>query len=300
MAARFEDKVVAITGSGSGMGRETARMVAAEGGRVVVSDVNEVRVKEAVQLIQSEGGQVVGVTADVTSQEDMELLVRTAVQTYGRLDAMHANAGIAEPTLGTGRQVHQAGAEDWDRIFAVNARGVFLAFRAAVAQMLEQGEGGVLLATTSAAGTYIYPNFPLYAASKHAANGIAKAFAVEYGPYGIRANAMAPFHGMSPNMLMPLDAPVVGRSYEEMAPWDPKGNPGAMPLALPTPPSLRDNANLALFLLSDDSRYLSGEVIHSTTGATGARVAISFTAAATGDVVPEDVRSRMDSAEKAG
>jgi NAD(P)-dependent dehydrogenase (short-subunit alcohol dehydrogenase family) len=300
MAARFEDKVVAITGSGSGMGRETARLIAAEGGRVVVSDVNEVRVKEAVQLIEGQGGQVVGVTADVTSQDDMELLVRTAVQTYGRLDALHANAGIAEPTLGTGKQVHEVGVEEWDRIFSVNARGVFLAFRAAVAQMLEQGGGGVLLATTSAAGTYIYPHFPLYAASKHAANGIAKAFAVEYGPYGIRANAMAPFHGMSPNMLMPPDAPVVGRSYEEMAPWDPKGNPGAMPLALPTPPTLRDNANLALFLLSEESRYISGEVIHSGTGGTGARVAISFTAAASGDVVPEDVRSRMDSAEKAG
>lgn len=294
MAGRFENKVVSITGSGSGMGRETARLLAAEGARVVVSDVNESRMKEAVALVESEGGAVVGIKADVTIQEDMERLVATAVDHFGRLDAMHANAGIAEPTFGTSTQLHEATAADWDRIVNVNARGVFLAFRAAVAQMLRQGDGGVLLATTSAAGTFIYPGFPLYAASKHAANGIAKAFAVTYGPYGIRANAMAPFHGMSPNMLMPPHAPVVGRSYEEVGDWNPKGNPGAMPLALASPPTLTDNARLALFLLSDDSRYISGEVIHSSSGATSARVAINFGAAAAGDVVPEDMRMRMD------
>jgi hypothetical protein len=163
--------------------------------------------------------------------------------------------------------------------------------------MLRQGGGGVLLATTSAAGSFIYPGFPLYAASKFAANGIAKAFAVQYGPNGIRANAMAPFHGMSPNLLMPADAPVVGRSYEEMGPWNPDGNLGAMPLALPTPPTLTDNANLALFLLSDDSRYISGEVIHSVSGGTSARVAIDFSSAGTGDVVPEEVREQMEAAE---
>jgi hypothetical protein len=299
MPGRFENKVIVISGSGSGMGRETARLLAAEGGKVVVSDVNESRVKEAVALIESEGGTVIGVKADVTSQADMEDLVRTAVDRFGRLDAMHANAGIAEPTFGTTTHLHEATAADWDRIVNVNARGVFLAFRAAVAQMLRQGGGGVLLATTSAAGTFIYPGFPLYAASKHAANGVAKAFAVTYGPHGIRANAMAPFHGMSPNMLLPPDAPVVGRSYEEVGDWNPDGNPGAMPLALATPPTLTDNAKLALFLLSDDSRYISGEVIHSVSGGTSARVAINFGAAAVGDVVPEDMRARMDKGGRA-
>jgi len=293
MPGRFENKVIAITGSGSGLGRETARLLAAEGCKVVVSDILESRVKESVALIEGEGGNVFGIKADVTSQEDMELLVQTAVDNFGRLDAMHANAGIAEPTLGTTTQLHEATAADWDKIVNVNARGIFLAFRAAVAQMLRQGDGGVLLATTSAAGSFIYPGFPLYAASKHAANGMTKAFAVTYGPAGIRANAMAPFHGMSPNMLMPPDAPVVGHSYEEVGVWDPAGNPGAMPLALPTPPTLTDNAKLALFLLSDDSRYISGEVIHSVSGGTSARVAINFAAAAEGDVVPEELRAQL-------
>src|SRR5690606_27542363 len=147
---RFEGKVVAITGSGSGMGRETARIVASEGGKVVISDVNEARVKEAVALVEGEGGTCVGIQADVTSTEDMERLVATAVGTYGRLDAMHANAGVQEPNREN--PLHLKSADDWDAIVNVNARGIFLAFRAAVAQFLEQGPGGVLLATTSAAG----------------------------------------------------------------------------------------------------------------------------------------------------
>jgi NAD(P)-dependent dehydrogenase (short-subunit alcohol dehydrogenase family) len=296
MVNRFDGKVVAITGSGSGMGRETARVVASEGGSVVISDSVEARVKEAVSLIESEGGNVAGIHADVVSQQDMEALVAFAVERFGRLDAMHANAGIAEPSRGV--PLHEKSAADWDTIINVNARGVFLAFRAAVAQFLKQGPGGVLLATTSAAGSFIYRNFSLYAASKFGANGIVKAFAVEYGPQGIRSNAMAPFHGMSPNLQMPPDAPVVGKSYEEMRPWDPKGNPGAMPLALPNPPTLRDNANLAAFLLSDESRYISGEVIHSVSGATSARVAINFSAAAAGDVLPEGVRTAVDEAAR--
>jgi NAD(P)-dependent dehydrogenase (short-subunit alcohol dehydrogenase family) len=299
MLGRFDDKVIAITGSGSGLGRETARLLCGEGAKVVVSDVVESRVKEAVALIEGEGGTVVGVKADVRVESEMEQLVQTAVDSFGRLDAMHANAGVPEPTFGTTTSLHEATADQWDQIVNVNARGVFLAFRSAVSQMLKQGGGGVLLATTSAAGSFIYPGFPLYAASKFAANGITKAFAVTYGAFGIRANAMAPFHGMSPNLLMPPDAPVIGRSYEEVGGWDPAGNPGAMPLALPTPPTLTDNANLALFLLSDDSRYISGEVIHSVSGATSARVAINFGAAAAGDVVPEDVREQLDQAAQA-
>jgi hypothetical protein len=294
MTNRFDGKVIVITGSGSGMGRETAMLLASQGAKVVLSDVNELRVKEATDLVQSQGGTCVGIRADVTSQTDMERLVQTAVDSYGRLDAMHANAGIAEPNIGT--PLYQKTADDWDTIVNVNARGIFLAFRAAVAQFVKQGTGGVLLATTSAAGSFVYQNFGLYVASKCAANGIVKAFAVECGSLGIRANALAPFHGMSPNMLMPPDAPVVGKSYEEMQDWDPKGNPGAMPLALPTPPTLRDNANLAAFLLSEDSRYISGEVFHSVSGATSARVAINFGAAESGDVLPAELRENLDEA----
>lgn len=294
MSGRFHGKVIAITGSGSGMGRETARIVAAEGARVIVSDVNPDRVAEATALILSEGGDCAGTRADTTVAADMERLVAFAVHRYGRLDAMHANAGTVESP---GVPVYQQSDQEWDRVFAVNARGVFFAFRAALAQFVSQGPGGVLLATTSAAGTAVYPA-GVYAASKFAANGIVKAFAVECGPLGVRANALAPFHGMSANFMMPADAPVLGKSYEELQPWNPRGNPGAMPLALPTPPTLRDNANLAAFLLSDDARYISGEVFHSVSGATSARVAINFDAAGQGQMLPADLRSQLAEASE--
>lgn len=215
----------------------------------------------------------------------MDRLVEVAVSNYGRLDAMHANAGVVEET-GTGTPLYERTAEEWDRVFAVNARGVFFAFRAALSQFVKQGPGGVLLATTSGAGTFFY-GAGIYAASKSAANGIVKAFAVECGPLGIRANAIAPFHGMSPNFLLPPDAPVVDQSYEELTPWSPSGNPAAMPLALPTPPSLRDNAHLAAFLLSDEARYISGEIFHSASGGTSARVAINFEASSPGMIPSE-------------
>ncbi len=292
MKARFEGKVVAITGSGSGLGRETARIVASEGGQVVVSGRNERRIEETMDLIRADGGVCIGMKADVTSAGDMDRLVELAVSSFGRLDAMHANAGTVEE-IGSGTPVYERTAEEWDRVFSVNVRGVFLAFRAAVAQFVKQGPGGVLLVTTSGAGTFHY-GAGIYAASKAAANGIVRTFAVECGPLGIRANAVAPFHGMSANFVLPPDAPVLGKSYEELWPWSPKGNPAAMPLALPAPPTLRDNANVAAFLLSDEARYISGEVFQSASGGTSARVAISFDAAYPDGIIPPELQGVDD------
>jgi hypothetical protein len=114
----------------------------------------------------------------------------------------------------------------------------------------------------------------MYVASKHGANGVVKAVSLELGRYGIRANALCPYHGMSINFALPAEAEVLGKSYEEMQPWDPDAR--AMPLRLARPPQLRDSANLALFLASDESAYMSGVTIQATDGGTSARVAIIF------------------------
>jgi NAD(P)-dependent dehydrogenase (short-subunit alcohol dehydrogenase family) len=114
-----------------------------------------------------------------------------------------------------------------------------------------------------------------YTATKAGVNGLVRNLAYDLGRYGIRINALAPTHGMSPNFLMPPDAEVVGRSYEEhRGNWDPAAAP--MPLKLPRPPSLMDNARVALFLASDDSAYMSGVTIPSTDGGTLSRVGIQF------------------------
>jgi NAD(P)-dependent dehydrogenase (short-subunit alcohol dehydrogenase family) len=226
----------------------------------------------------------------------MRRLVEEAVSTYGRVDVMWANAGIPEPGFGT-QQFIDSRLDDWNNIFATNSTGIYLAWREAAKHMLERAEGGTLLATTSASAFVAYPGFPMYAASKAGANGLVRAAALELGKYGIRANALCPTHGMSINFALPPDADVLGKSYEEMQPWDPDQR--AMPLRLDRPPSLRDNAFVALFLASDESAYMSGQTIQSCDGGTSARTSIIFptdlgqSEDITAGSIPDELRSQI-------
>ena len=294
---RLQDKVVAITGSGSGLGRESALLFASEGARVVTSDVVPGRAQKVAREVEAAGGQAVAIDADVRREEDMERLVRTTVDAFGRIDVMWANAGIPEPGFGM-QQFVDSKREDWDNIFATNVTGIYLTWKHAARQMLAQGGPGTLLATTSASGFVAYPGFPMYTASKAGANGLVRAVALELGKFGIRANALCPVHGMSINFALPPEADVLGRSYEEMQPWDPDTR--AMPLRLDRPPSLRDNANVALFLASDESAYISGQTIASCDGGTFARVSIIFPTDLgqsddiTSGSIPEDLRAQID------
>jgi NAD(P)-dependent dehydrogenase (short-subunit alcohol dehydrogenase family) len=263
------EKVVAITGSGSGLGRESALLFASEGAKVVTSDVVAGRAQRVAKEIEAAGGQAVGIDSDVRVEADMEHLVATALEHYGRIDVMYANAGVPEIGFGSTR-FEDLAVEQFNNIVAVNLIGVFLAWKHAVRRFMAQGEGGTLLATTSASAFAAFETFPAYSASKAGANGLVRAAAVELGRYGIRANALCPMWGMSANFPMPPEAEVLGKSYEEMEEWDPGRRP--MPLDLRRPPTLRDNARLALFLASDDSAYMSGQCIAATDGATFARL----------------------------
>ena len=290
---RLQDKVVAITGSGSGLGRECALLFADNGATIVTNDVVPGRAQKVAKEVEAAGGRAVAVDADVRVEADMEALVHTAVETFGRLDIMYANAGIPEPGFGSS-VLHDLTLDDWNNIVAVNMTGIFLAFKYAARHMVERGAGGTLLATTSASAFVAYPGFPAYAASKAGANGFIRAASMEWGKHGIRVNALCPTHGMSVNFAMPPDADVLGKSYEEMQPWDPDQR--AMPLRLDRPPRLRDNANLALFLASDESAYMHGQCIQSTDGGTFARVAIVFPGDLgndTGSVLPEALQAEL-------
>jgi NAD(P)-dependent dehydrogenase (short-subunit alcohol dehydrogenase family) len=280
LTMRLMNKIVTITGSGSGLGRECALLFAREGARIVVSDLVPGRASTVANEIVEAGGEATSISADVRSELDMERLVRTALETFGRLDVMYANAGIPEPGFGTNR-FEDLSLADWDNIQATNLTGIFLAFKHAARHMIARGQGGTLLATTSAAAFNAYRGFPAYAASKAGGNGLVRAAAVEWGRYGIRANAVCPTHGMSINFALPADAEVLGKSYEEMTPWDPDHR--AMPLRLERPPTLRDNAYVALFLASDESAYMSGQCIQATDGASFARTSIILPADLEGD-----------------
>ena len=273
---RMQDKVVVITGAGSGLGRESALLFAEEGAKVVVTDLSPTRADDVAQQIRAVDGEAIGLAADVTVEGDMQAAVAAAVDTWGRLDVMYANAGIGEVGFGS-VAFEDLTLENWNAVQAVNLTGVFLAAKAAVPVMKQQG-GGNIVVTSSASSYAAYPHFISYTASKHGVNGLVKVLSLELGRFGIRINATCPTHGMSANLPLPLDAEVLGRSYEQMGEWD-KGS-AAMPLKLDRPPSLRDNAHAALFLASDDSAYMSGVCLPATDGGTLARVAIIF---------PEDV-----------
>lgn len=270
---RLKDKVIAITGSGSGLGREASLLFATEGATLVVSDVVPGRAQAVAKEIVENGGTAIGIDADVRSEADMDNLVATTVDHYGRIDVMWGNAGVPEPGFGM-QPLHKSSLEDWNNIFAVNTTGIYLAWRAAARWMIDNGRPGTLLGTSSAASFTAYPGFPMYTASKAAVNGLVRAASLEFGKYGIRANAICPTHGMSVNFALPPEAEVLGKSYEEMAPWNPENR--AMPLRVDTPPVIRDNAYLALFLVSDESRYTSGQSIASADGGQFARTSIVF------------------------
>ncbi|MCV7282389.1 SDR family oxidoreductase [Mycolicibacterium flavescens] len=294
---RLADKIIAITGSGSGLGRRAAQLFAEHGARLVVSDVVPGRADAAAQLINDAGGEAIAVDADVRVEADMQNLVARTVERFGRIDVMWANAGIPEPGFGMQGFVDSE-LEDWNNIFAVNVTGIYLAWRSAAKWMVANNVGGTLLATTSAASFAAYPGFPMYAASKAAGNGLTRATALELGKYGIRANALCPTHGMSVNFALSPEADVLGKSYEEMSPWDPDNR--AMPLRLDRPPQLLDNAYLALFLASDEAAYMSGQTIASADGGQFARTSIIFPTDLgqsddiTSGALPDEIRSDLN------
>ena len=294
---RLEDKVVVITGSGSGLGREGALMFAAEGAMVFTSDLVPGRAQAVAKEVEAAGGKAIGIDADVREEADIERLVNSAVSEFGRIDVMWANAGIPEPGFGM-KGFIDSELDDWNNIFSVNTTGIYLAWKHTAKWMVENQRGGTLLATTSASAFVAYPGFPMYSASKAAANGLVRAAAMELGKFGIRANALCPTHGMSVNFALPPEAEVLGKSYEEMSPWDPDSR--AMPLRLQRPPVLRDNANLALFLASDESAYMSGQTIQATDGGNFARTSIIFPTDLgqsddiTSGAIPDELRDQID------
>lgn len=290
-AGRLAGKSMLITGGGSGLGRESALLFAAEGASVVVTDLVPARVDRVVDEIRLAGGQAVGAKADVRVPQEMDDAVALSVDSYGRLDVLMCSAGVPEEGFGT-LAFEDISVEGFTSMLATNLTGVFIASRAAVPVMKEQHQG-TILAVSSMAGFVAYPGFPGYAAAKHGVNGLVKGMSLSLGRYGIRANALCPAHGMSINFAMPPDAEVLGKSYEEMQPWDPASN--SIPLKLDRPPNLRDNALAALFLVSDESAYMSGVCLPATDGGNLARTSIIFPGDLGGDagVLPEALADQL-------
>src|ERR1043166_2163028 len=187
MAGLVAGKVALVTGSGSGIGRATALAFAREGAKVVVSDVAVEGGEETVSLIKKAGGEAIFVQSNVSKAADVEALVNKAVQTYGRLDCAHNNAGVAGPN----KSIIDITEESWDRVIAVNLTGVWLCMKYEIAQMLKNGSGAIVT-PSSDAGLIGLRRGGAYVASKHGVVGLTKTAALEYAKSGIRVNAVCP------------------------------------------------------------------------------------------------------------
>jgi hypothetical protein len=274
---RFDDKVIFITGGGSGLGRECALWWAEAGGTVVVTDLVEKRAADVAAQITGKGGNAISLRVDVSRESEVAEAVDRTVERFGRLDIMFANAGKAQAGAGA-LTLDELTDEQFDDVVDVVFKGVFYCGKHAARVMKPAGKGNIVV-TLSASGLNAYPGFAAYGAGKTGALGLVRSMAYEYGRFGIRCNGLAPTHGMSVNFMLDPAADVLGMSYEEAAvaeagrTWDPQQMfPG--PLKVSRPPSLRDNAAVATFLASDHSEYMSGIVIPSCDGGSFARTSI--------------------------
>ncbi len=178
---RLHDKVTVITGGASGMGRVAARMFAAEGAKVVVADVTEPAAQSVVDEVTAAGGQAIAVVADVSKEADAKRMIDETVAAFGRIDCLYNNAGIMPEA---DHSVIDTSVEDWDRVMAVNVRGVFLGCKYAIPRMVEQGSGSVINISSFVALIGCSNPQDAYTASKGAVLALTKSLAVQFAPEG--------------------------------------------------------------------------------------------------------------------
>jgi NAD(P)-dependent dehydrogenase (short-subunit alcohol dehydrogenase family) len=251
---KLEGKTAVITGAAGGIGAATARLFSSEGANVVLVD----REQEAVDALRRElaSSAVLSIAADVSSPEDTEHYVEQAVSRFGKLDILFANAGVE----GRVCPIFEYPINDFDRLMAVNVRGVWLAIRAA-ARRFQRNPGGSILVTSSVAGLIGSPGLSAYVASKHAVLGIMKAAALELAPFGVRVNSINP-GPIENRMMRSIEAQASPQAPEQVkAGFESK-------VALQRYGTNEEIAKLALFLASDDSSYCTGSVFVADGGFT--------------------------------
>jgi NAD(P)-dependent dehydrogenase (short-subunit alcohol dehydrogenase family) len=240
---RLDGKVTIITGGGSGMGKTAAELFAKEGARVVVADYSEASGEAVVAGVRAAGGEATFVRADVSNEADARGMVQHAVATYGRLDALYNNAGVMPEA---DHSVIDTDTDTWDKVMAVNVRGVFLGCKYAIPQMLEQGSGSIISTASFVAILGCSVPQDAYTASKGAVLALTRSMAVQFAGRGVRSNSISPG---------PIETPL-------LMDWLLKDE-AAKQLRLARNPSGRfgkpeEIVSVAIYLASDESKWTNG------------------------------------------
>ena len=253
---RLRGKVALVTGAGQGIGLACARALAREGASVTLAERDEAAGTAAAMSLSEEKHQAAFVRCDVSRKAEMDAAVAEAVKAYGRLDILVANAGIVHAA-----EFLDLEEADFDRVLAVNLKGVFLAGQAAARQMVKQGSGGAIVNMSSVNAILAIPNQVPYVVSKGGINQLTRVMAMSLAPHGIRVNAIGP-----------------GTILTELAKTAVLGNREAERKILSRTPMGRmgepeEVASVAVFLASDEASYLTGQTIYPD----GGRLALNYT-----------------------
>jgi 3-oxoacyl-[acyl-carrier protein] reductase len=240
-AMKLANKVTLITGAGSGMGKSAALIFAQEGAKVAAIDINEAQVKETADEIAKNGGSAIALRADVSKTEDVKRVVDETVAKFGGLNVLYNNAGIE----GESNFVSNMTEEQFDRVIAINLRGVFLGMKYALPHLVKAG-GGSIINQASIAGLIAVRGGAAYAAAKAGVIALTRVGAIEYGRYNIRVNAICPGA---------IETPMAQRIRQGQPP-NPKAIQRISVLGRMAEPE--EIAKVALFLASDDSSFATG------------------------------------------
>lgn len=250
---KLEGKVALITGAASGIGRATALLFSREGAKVAVADCAPQGGQETVRMIKEAGGEAAFVEVDVSKAADVERMVKTVVDRYGRIDILHNNAAIQGP-FGF---VTDTSEEDWDSTISINLKGVFLVSKYVIPVMVNQG-GGAIINMASTAGIVGIPFTPVYCAAKGGVIQLTKAMALAHVTQNIRVNCVCPGGTLTPMMegWLPADSAEREGFFQ--------GMPGGRPI------QPEEIARTVLFLACDDSSPAVGSVVVVDLGHTAA------------------------------
>ncbi|WP_152392006.1 SDR family NAD(P)-dependent oxidoreductase [Paenibacillus guangzhouensis] len=245
---RLQEKVTLITGAGSGIGRSTALLFAQEGAAVIVNDVDEVKGQETVSEIIEKGGEALFIKADVTDPEAVKAMVGTAIAEFGRIDVLFNNAGIS----GVGA-LHEIEPDTWDRIMSINVKGVFLPSKYVLPYMMERKKGSIINMSSCVAEMGLARRAS-YGATKGAVLALTKSMQVDYAAYNIRLNALLPGTIYTPFMENYLKT-----SYDDPTAAIESLKQRQLSGELGKP---EDVASAALFLASDESKFMMGSPLY--------------------------------------